>query len=74
MPRGQPAAGTDGRGFDVSFLDKIRDLIKGRSSQVKGGIDKGADFVGDKVGDKHAAKVDNVAEKAKDGVDKLAGN
>ena len=55
----------------MGFLDKLRDLIGGNKSKAKSGIDKAADAVGSKVGAEHVGKVDNVAEKAKDAVDKL---
>lgn len=51
--------------------DKIGGLLKGKEDTVKDGIDKAADVIEDKVGEKHADKVEDVAEKAKDVVDKL---
>ncbi len=58
----------------MSILDKLKGLLKGRETQVKQGIDKASDVVEKKVGTEHAAKVEDVAEKAKDAVDKLAGS
>jgi len=55
----------------MGLLDKIKSLLSGRKEGIKGGIDKGSGAIGNRVGEKHAAKVDNVAEKAKDAVDKL---
>jgi len=55
----------------MGLLDKIKDLLSGRKEGIKGGIDKGSGAIGNRVGEKHAAKVDNVADKAKDAVDKL---
>lgn len=58
----------------MGILDKIKNLIAGRQDQVKSGIDKASDAVEGRVGAKHAGKVDQAAEKAKDAVDKLAGD
>ena len=59
----------------MGLLDRIkqwiRRLIGGRKGQIKSGIDKGADAIEKRVGDKNAERVENVAEKAKDVVDKL---
>lgn len=55
----------------MGLLDSIKGLTRGKKPQIKGGIDKGADVVGDKVGPEHADKVDKAAEMAKDVVDKL---
>lgn len=55
----------------MGFLDKLRGLIGGNKAKVKDGIDKASDTVESKVGAQHADKVENVAEKAKDAVDKL---
>jgi len=55
----------------MGFLDKIKSLIGGNKDKMKQGIDKASDTVESKVGAQHADKVENVAEKAKDAVDKL---
>ena len=55
----------------MGLLDKIKELLGGRKDQVKSGIDKGSDVIEKRVGDQHADKVEDVAEKAKDAVDKL---
>jgi hypothetical protein len=55
----------------MGLLDKIKELLGGRKAQIKSGIDRGSDAIEKRVGDQHAAKVENVAEKAKDAVDKL---
>jgi hypothetical protein len=56
----------------MGLLDKLKGLIGGNKSKVKGGIDKVSDIVENKVGEKNAAKVEMAAEKAKDAVDKVA--
>jgi hypothetical protein len=58
----------------MGILDKIRGLLRGNKDTVKQGIDKTSNVVESKVGTKHADKVENVADKAKDAVDKLAGS
>ena len=55
----------------MSLLDKIKAMLGGRKDQVKTGIDKGSDVIEKRVGPQHADKVDDVADKAKDAVDKL---
>jgi hypothetical protein len=52
-------------------MDKIKGLFKGKEQQVKTGIDTAADTTKKAVPDEHDAKVDQVAEKAKDAVDDL---
>lgn len=59
------------KGAPMGLLDRIKGLLSGRKEEIKSGIDKSSNFVGSKVGEKNAAKVENVAEKAKDTVDKL---
>lgn len=58
----------------MGIVDKLKGLIGGRKTEVKSGIDKGADLIGDKVGPEHEGKVDMAADKAKDAIDKLPGN
>ena len=55
----------------MGFMDKLKGLLKGKESQVKGGIDTVSNKVEGAVGEKHAAKVDDVSQKAKDAVDNL---
>lgn len=54
----------------MGFMDSIKNLTRGRKPQIKDGIDKGADAIGDKAGT-HKDKVDKGAQMAKDAVDKL---
>jgi MT0933-like antitoxin protein len=53
--------------------DKAQDLTKENAPKMKDGIDKAAGFVKDKTGGKHDDQVDDLAVKAKGGVDKIAG-
>ena len=57
-----------------SNKDKAQDLVGEHGDSMKDGVDKAADFVDDKTGGKHTDKIEGVAEKAKDGIDKLAGD
>jgi hypothetical protein len=54
----------------MGLFDSIKSKFGGNKTQVKQGIDKAADVVGDKAG-AHADKVQQGAEVAKDAVDKL---
>jgi len=58
----------------MGFLDKVRGLFKGKQKQIDSGIDKAANVVDDKTGGKHTEKIDKAAEKAKDIVEKVAGD
>jgi hypothetical protein len=55
----------------MGLLNKLKGLTKGRKHDINKGIDKVADIVESKVPDKHEAKVESAAEKAKGLVDKL---
>lgn len=55
----------------MALLDTIKKALRGKGKQVEGAIDKAADVIDDKTGGKHSDKIDDVAEKAKDVVDKL---
>lgn len=55
----------------MGFLDKIKGAVAGKGDQVDSVIDKAADVIDDKTGKKHSDKIDTVAEKAKEAVDKL---
>lgn len=54
----------------MGFLDKAKDLLKGREKQVGSAIDKVADLADERTGGKHTEKIDDAAEKAKDAVEK----
>jgi len=58
----------------MGFMDKIKGLFRGNKQQVKGGIDTASDQVEKRVSTDNAAKVEQVSEKAKDAVDKLAAD
>ncbi len=53
----------------MGLLDKIKGLLGGNKSAVKGGIDKAADVVESMTPDSIDDKVEMAAEKAKDVVD-----
>lgn len=55
----------------MGFMDSIKDMFKGKKTEVNSGIDKGANVVTDKVGSGHADQVDKGAAAAKDQADKL---
>lgn len=55
----------------MALLDTIKKALRGKGQQVEGAIDKAADLVDDKTGGQHTDKIDDVAEKAKDFVEKL---
>jgi hypothetical protein len=57
----------------LGLMDKVKGLLKGREKQVKSGIDTASNAVEQKVGPKHADKVDAASDKAKEAVDKLSG-
>jgi hypothetical protein len=56
----------------MGFLDtarkKLPGLVKGRSKQIEGALDKVADVVDDKTKGKHADNIEKVVDKAKDAV------
>jgi MT0933-like antitoxin protein len=54
----------------MGLLDKLKEMFGGRKEQIKDTIDRGADAVEKRVPE-HADKVEDVAEKAKDAVDKI---
>ena len=56
----------------MGLMDKVKGLVKGRERQVKQGIDTVSNKIEQKVGPQHAAKVDDVSDKAKQAVDKLS--
>jgi hypothetical protein len=53
--------------------DKVSGLLHGHEDQVKDGIDKAAAKAAEsKLGTEHASQIEDVAEKAKDAIDKLS--
>lgn len=56
----------------MSIIDRLRAMLGDRKQGIKGGIDKAAKTAESKLGADKAKRVDSVADKAKDAVDKLA--
>ena len=56
----------------MGFIDKVKTTISGNADKADSVIDKAADLIDDKTGHKHSDKIDSAAQKAKEGVDKLA--
>ena len=52
---------------------KLEDAVDKHGDQISDGIDKAAKMADQKTGGKYADKIDTVAAKAKDGLDKLDG-
>ena len=55
----------------MGFMDKIKKAVGGNADKADGVIDKAADLIDDKTGNKHSDKIDEAAKKAKGVVDKL---
>ena len=55
----------------MGFLDKVTDAVSEHADQAEGVIDKAADLIDDKTGNKHSDQIDSAAEKAKDFVEGL---
>ena len=55
----------------MGFMDKVKGALHGKGDQAEDLIDKAAGMAKDKVGGKHADKIDSAADKAKETVDKL---
>lgn len=51
------------------MVGKAKDMLSEHGEQITEGIDKAADFVKERTDDEGDAKVDEVAEKAKDLLD-----
>lgn len=49
-------------------------LAEEHGDEAKDAIDKAADVIDDKTGNKHSDKIDQGADSAKDAIDKLAGD
>jgi hypothetical protein len=61
------------RNETMGLFDKAKNLAGKNKDKIEDGIDKAAEVAEGKLGDKVGAdKIEDAAEKAKDGVDKLA--
>ncbi|MGB2756374.1 MAG: antitoxin [Acidimicrobiia bacterium] len=54
--------------------DKATGLVSEHEAQIESGIDKAAEFIDDKTGNKHSEKIDGAAQQAKDLLSKLGGD
>lgn len=61
----------------MSFLDdaknKLTDAVDSAGDKIGGGLDKAAEFIDDKTGNKHSDKIDGAVDKVKDVLDGLDG-
>ncbi|MDX6277521.1 MAG: hypothetical protein QOJ72_1649 [Nocardioidaceae bacterium] len=56
----------------AELKDKATDLASSQNDKIDAGIDKAADLANKTTKGKYDDQIDNVADKAKDGVDDLA--
>lgn len=50
----------------MSFMDKLKGMIKGHEDQASKGVDKAGDYVDQKTQNKYGSQVDTAQQKAKD--------
>ncbi|TWV53892.1 antitoxin [Streptomyces misionensis] len=50
----------------MSFMDKIKGMLKGHEGMADKGIDKGGDYVDDRTGNKYQKQVDTAQDRARD--------
>ncbi|AGS73198.1 antitoxin [Streptomyces collinus] len=50
----------------MSFMDKIKGMLKGHEDMADKGIDKGGDYVDQRTGDKYRSQVDTGQDKLRD--------
>ncbi|MFF3463593.1 antitoxin [Streptomyces sp. NPDC001984] len=50
----------------MSFMDKIKGMLKGHEDQAGKGIDKAGDYGDQKTGNKYQSQVDTAQQKLKD--------
>lgn len=50
----------------MSFMDKIKGMLKGHEDQASKGIDKGGDYVDKRTGNKYQSQVDTAQERMRD--------
>ncbi|MFF5403094.1 MULTISPECIES: antitoxin [Streptomyces] len=50
----------------MSFMDKIKGMLKGHEGMADKGIDKGGDYVDQRTGNKYQKQVDTAQDRARD--------
>jgi hypothetical protein len=50
----------------MSFMDKIKGMLKGHESTADKGIDKGGDYLDQRTGNKYRSQVDTGQDKLRD--------
>ncbi|MFG3009388.1 antitoxin [Streptomyces cinerochromogenes] len=50
----------------MSFMDKIKGMLKGHESTADKGIDKGGDYIDQRTGDKYRSQVDTGQDRLRD--------
>ncbi|MGW4568634.1 antitoxin [Streptomyces sp. NPDC004561] len=50
----------------MSFMDKIKGMLKGHEDMADKGIDKGGDYVDQRTGNKYQSQVDTGQDKMRD--------
>jgi len=55
----------------MGFIDKVKGALQGKAGKAEKAINKAAGVVDNKTGNKHTDKIDKVADKAKDAVNKI---
>ncbi|MEU3984223.1 antitoxin [Streptomyces sp. NPDC026672] len=50
----------------MSFMDKIKGMLKGHEDQASKGIDKGGDYVDGRTQGKYGSQVDSAQQRLKD--------
>ncbi|WP_019877874.1 antitoxin [Sporichthya polymorpha] len=54
--------------------NKAKDMVSENRDRIEGGLDKAGEMVNQRTGGKHADKIDQGLEKAKQGLDRAEGN
>ncbi|MEU1402791.1 antitoxin [Streptomyces sp. NPDC005728] len=50
----------------MSFMDKIKGMLKGHEDMADKGIDKGGDYIDQQTGNKYQSQVDTAQDKLRD--------
>lgn len=56
----------------MGMFDKVKGMLKGKEKQAKSGVDTAAEQAKKAVPDHHDGKVDQAADAAKQGIDKIS--